>query len=94
METRALRDVRLRRHDAVVVLLFIGPTLNDETPSPVKVNATAEGLGMERRTVRRALQLLVSLGYLIRLAPPTAIGRAPGTYLLPAMRPEKTVLAA
>lgn len=81
LETRALRDARIRKHDAIVVFLFVAPTLNAESPKAVKVRSTATGLDMKRRRVRDALRLLVTLGYLVQ-AEVAGTGTA-GTYLLP-----------
>lgn len=76
LETRALRDPRLRRHHAVVVLLCVLPSL----PGAVKVRQTARYLDIERRDMRKALRLLVECGYLQCVAPSTT--GAPATYAL------------
>ena len=78
--TLALRDPRLRRHHAVVVLLFVAPSLDLVHALPVKVGCTAQHLHAHRRDVKLALVLLVTLGYLERVRP---AGRGtPGLYRL------------
>lgn len=70
----ALRDPKLRRYYAVVVLLFVTPGLAP-AGGQIKVNATASALAMTPRRVRRALAWLCRLQYL-RLShrEPRAVG--------------------
>jgi len=85
LETRALRDPRLRRHHAIVVLLCIAPSLHEHTTQSVKVRRTAGYLQLSPITVRLALRLLVRLRYLVRV-PRLNTGRQEGVageYRLP-----------
>jgi hypothetical protein len=75
-----LRDLRLRRGHAVIVLLAVAHTLHHTDPRPVKVRRTAEYLRLDPRRVRRALDTLVHTGYLVRAIPATT--RHPGHYCL------------
>jgi len=61
--TLALRDVALRRHHAVLVLLLVWPTLDGDDPRPVKIQQVSAYLKIDRHTVRRAISLLVRRGY-------------------------------
>lgn len=81
LETRALRDPRLRRHHAIVVFMFHAPSMSIDTPKPIKVRRTGAYLKIHHVTVRLALALLVRLGYLVRTSPRNA--GAPGEYCLP-----------
>lgn len=60
----AKRDVRLRRHFSLTVLVDLCECLNEHTPSLGKVNLLSDSLHLDEITVRRALRLLVVRRYL------------------------------
>lgn len=62
----ALRDNRLLRHHAIVVLLHHVPTLAIGAEHPIKINSTAHSLGIDRDMVRRSLHLLCRTNYLVK----------------------------
>jgi hypothetical protein len=85
LETRALRDPRLRRHHAVVVFLCVAPSLTETEVRSVKVRRTAAYLRVTPITVRLALALLVRLKYLVRV--PRRNNGTAGEYRLPTGSP-------
>jgi predicted DNA-binding transcriptional regulator len=76
----AIRDPAIRLHRATYVWLAIYASLHAERPSPIKIRPTAKYLRIKRRSVRRAIALLVERGYLARTTPATR-GTA-GEYVL------------
>ncbi|MES2524050.1 MAG: hypothetical protein V4617_15190 [Gemmatimonadota bacterium] len=61
---QALRDPRLRRHHAASVYAEVWASLSFDEARVVKVGQLAETLGIQRREIRRALDLLGKERYL------------------------------
>ena len=78
--SRTLRTRALRRHHATkFVWWYLASHLDLTAPQVIKVRPTAAALDIERRTMRRALRLLVLHRYLDVVVRPTR--GTPGEYV-------------
>lgn len=78
----AFARLRLRTEQVTckLVWLLVGPQLDHHRPRPVSIRRVAQVLDVKTRTVRRALDSLVTLGLLERESPTR--GHLPGWYQL------------